>query len=139
MDTSGDEQKPAGKFVNALFENMYNHLHTSPVDCNSEGLLGWCKKSSHLWVLWHIYWDFIIIFLLLTFCFLDPVQVLATETELSDSEMETEVTVIEKPEKSYQGIHGVEENQSAKNSGKYVCYIETEMIQHFVVKYWPPY
>ena len=49
--------------------------------------------------------------------------------------METEVTVIEKPEKSYQGIHGVEENQSAKNSGKYVCYIETEMIQHFVVKY----
>lgn len=69
------------------------------------------------------------------FLLLDPVQVLATETELSDSEMETEVTVIEKPEKSYQGIHGVEENQSAKNSGKYVCYIETEMIQHFVVKY----
>lgn len=76
-------------------------------------------------------------FSLLTFCFLDPVQVLATETELSESEMETEVTVIEKPEKSYQGIHGVEENQSAKNSAKYVCYmyIETEMIQHFVVKY----
>ena len=121
---------------------MYNHLHTSPFDCSSEKLLSCCKRfncyqiipfvgvMTHILRFYHYYFVF-----LLNFCFLDPVQVLATETELSESEMETEVTVIEKPEKSYQGIHGVEENQSAKNSGKYVCYIETGMIQLFVVSY----
>lgn len=49
---------------------------------------------------------------------LEAAQVLATETELSESEMETEVTVIEKPGKSDHNTPEPEEKQTPKTAGK---------------------
>lgn len=48
----------------------------------------------------------------------EAAQVLATETELSESEMETEVTVIEKPGKSDHNTPEPEEKQTPKTAGK---------------------
>lgn len=47
----------------------------------------------------------------------EAAQVLATETELSESEMETEVTVIEKPGKSDHSTPEPEEKQTLKTAG----------------------
>lgn len=49
---------------------------------------------------------------------LEAVQILATETELSESEMETEVTVIEKTGKSDHSTPEPEEKQTSKTAGR---------------------
>lgn len=49
---------------------------------------------------------------------LEAAQILATETELSESEMETEVTVIEKTGKSDHSTPEPEEKQTSKTAGR---------------------
>lgn len=56
--------------------------------------------------------------MIITSYVLEAAQILATETELSESEMETEVTVIEKTGKSDHSTPEPEEKQTPKTTGR---------------------